>query len=523
MTLIQIALLISLSALGLRLLSKSRAQVPALWSLNLFRATLAAAVLIPITLFFVPNEEIHRPLAQVFSSLDRGAKFHPPWQQGSVPLPSELLPKSVPIKALERGFLILGWCLLLAFAIGAVRLVLQATSLSKRLKSFTVLREVGRVRVLITREAVPFSLWTPWFSTIVLPSHLLTSRTKCVLALRHEAHHHRAGDTWLAWPEALLAAGFFWHPAMRWIQRQLHDLQEFACDEAVAGHPAISPQAYARCLIEVAETAIGHRLSTTGTVGLNGDSDGSSLRRRVMRIMNQESFGKSSKQTGRFVVGVLALAMFVGTGGLLARAMSSQRELSMTEAKKYAESAGGSAAAIPITMNERVLKRINKFIATPAGRKWARGAFERLPSLRPMIEEEAKKHGVPTEVVAIPFIESSYRNDLFSPHKAAGLWQFIPATARHYDLKVDDSVDERLDNRKATVAAMKYLKRLHEIFGDWRLALKAYNEGEVSIERQIAKYGTRDPWVLEEKESAEGYLTSAMAALILVKNPQLVQ
>src|SRR5262249_50435742 len=152
-----------------------------------------------------------------------------------------------------------------------------------------------------------------------------------------------------------------------------HELQEFACDEAVAGHPAVSTQAYARCLLEVAETAIGLRPASAGTVALAGDSDGSSLRRRIMRLISMKE--RKAVRSGRMILAALLLASVLTAGSLVARAVGSGRTLTLEEAQLYAQKAGGEKAAIPLTMNARVLTRLNKMIGTPEGRKWAQGAL----------------------------------------------------------------------------------------------------------------------------------------------------
>jgi soluble lytic murein transglycosylase-like protein len=69
---------------------------------------------------------------------------------------------------------------------------------------------------------------------------------------------------------------------------------------------------------------------------------------------------------------------------------------------------------------------------------------------------------------------------------------------------------------------MRYLRDLNTLFQDWRLALRAYNEGESRVQRLIDQYGTRDPWTLERAESTEGYLSGAMAMIIILKNPSLL-
>ncbi|TVM16655.1 hypothetical protein DPQ33_11690 [Oceanidesulfovibrio indonesiensis] len=121
-------------------------------------------------------------------------------------------------------------------------------------------------------------------------------------------------------------------------------------------------------------------------------------------------------------------------------------------------------------------------------RAWVERAEEYLP--------EAKRYfrsrGLPTELVYLPFIESGY-NPLAKSHAgAAGTWQFIRSTGRNYGLVCDQYMDERLDVFKATEAAADYLTFLHDMFGDWTLALAAYNAGEGRVGRLVRSTGAKN-------------------------------
>src|SRR5665811_287968 len=103
------------------------------------------------------------------------------------------------------------------------------------------------------------------------------------------------------------------------------------------------------------------------------------------------------------------------------------------------------------------------------------------------IVEELERRNMPTELALLPFIESAFNPQAVSSAKAAGMWQFMPATGKHFDLKQNAFRDDRRDVLASTRAALDYLQKLHDMFGDWQLALAAYNCGQGTVQRAIAR------------------------------------
>jgi len=103
------------------------------------------------------------------------------------------------------------------------------------------------------------------------------------------------------------------------------------------------------------------------------------------------------------------------------------------------------------------------------------------------IVEEIEKRGMPTELALLPFVESAMQPEAISFAQAAGLWQFIPSTGRLYSLEQNLWKDERFGVIESTRAALDYLQKLYAEFGDWQLALAAYNCGEAGVEHALAR------------------------------------
>lgn len=113
--------------------------------------------------------------------------------------------------------------------------------------------------------------------------------------------------------------------------------------------------------------------------------------------------------------------------------------------------------------------------------------FERSRRYLYHIVTELEKRGMPTELALLPMVESAFNPLAYSPARALGLWQFIPATGRRYDLNQNAWVDDRRDIIASTQAALDYLQTIYEMHGDWHLALASYNWGENAVARAVTK------------------------------------
>lgn len=148
----------------------------------------------------------------------------------------------------------------------------------------------------------------------------------------------------------------------------------------------------------------------------------------------------------------------------------------------------------------------------------------------PLLAQIFRDEGVPETMLNLALIESGFRNEAQSPVGAVGMWQFMKSTARLYGLKVGLFVDERKDPILSTIAAARHLRDLYDQYGDWNLALAAYNAGTGAVDRVLTRSGNRNFWVLARsgkfsRQTAE-FVPKFIAASLLVnsvmaeRNPQ---
>ena len=141
------------------------------------------------------------------------------------------------------------------------------------------------------------------------------------------------------------------------------------------------------------------------------------------------------------------------------------------------------------------------------------------------IVEELERRNMPTELALLPFIESAFNPEAVSSAKAAGMWQFMPATGKYFELKQNLFRDERRDVLESTRAALDYLQKLYGMFGDWHLALAAYNWGEGSVSRALARNKARGLPLsytdLQMPNETRYYVPKLQAVKNIVAQPQL--
>ncbi|CAH1204206.1 Membrane-bound lytic murein transglycosylase D precursor [Candidatus Nitrotoga sp. BS] len=139
------------------------------------------------------------------------------------------------------------------------------------------------------------------------------------------------------------------------------------------------------------------------------------------------------------------------------------------------------------------------------------------------IVEEVERRGMPSEIALLPMIESAFNPSSYSTSSASGIWQFIPSTGKHFGMRQNWWYDGRRNIISATTAALDYLQKLHGMFGDWELALAAYNWGEGAVQRALAhnrKLGLPANYAnLKMPSETRNYLPKLQAIKNIIDNP----
>jgi len=138
--------------------------------------------------------------------------------------------------------------------------------------------------------------------------------------------------------------------------------------------------------------------------------------------------------------------------------------------------------------------------------------------LFPIIEPILKAHGIPDDFKYIPLVESGLDGGI-SSKGAKGLWQFMPGTARTYGLKVNRETDERLNVKKSTIAACKYIRELYDEFNSWTLAAAAYNNGEIKLARAISRQNEDNYFLMHLNRETAAYVYNIIAMKAIISQP----
>jgi len=183
---------------------------------------------------------------------------------------------------------------------------------------------------------------------------------------------------------------------------------------------------------------------------------------------------------------------------------------------------------IGMPWKEDSFEAIRAAYLSPDGRKWLAAVMDRAKPFLPYIEERVRFYGLPDELAFLPVIESEFSPRDTSRSGAAGLWQFMRNSISGYGMRIDDWVDERRDFMKSTDGALRKLADNFEAFGDWALALAAYNCGDGALARAVAAAkrggaGSPDFWELRKrgllKAETADYVPKFLAVASILRYP----
>ncbi|HZZ37991.1 MAG TPA: LysM peptidoglycan-binding domain-containing protein [Acidobacteriaceae bacterium] len=179
---------------------------------------------------------------------------------------------------------------------------------------------------------------------------------------------------------------------------------------------------------------------------------------------------------------------------------------------------------LPLVVNDYVAGFINYFTNSPGGHAHLVASLERAGKYKAMIQKTLRQYGVPQDLIYQAVAESGFQPQALNRSSGAGgMWQFMPF-AGAYGLERNGYFDERFDPEKSTIAYAKYMKYLYAQFGDWYLAMAAYDWGAGNVQRAVSRTGYADFWELYRRNAlpaeTKNYVPGILAAVIMAKNPQ---
>lgn len=515
-----IALGFLITWIGFRALQKFEFEVSSRTKLQISYWAVVVAMTITVLHPFIPKNDFFIPSAKVWSA-ESVKSFY---TQYSEPADTGYLAFSVsgnPV-TLRSQDVVSAWAWIgaILFIFGGAFLFKDLVLLLRIRRSSHLFKKIGHVSIFLNDHIqVPFSYFS-LRANVVVPSHMLGKLSDFKIALSHELQHHRQKDTlwvYILWALKIICVA---NPFVHLWMRDISEIQEFACDEALIGRKKVESQSYARCLLEVAQTAISQKSKLVCATGLTLLVERNLLKRRIEKMFTKQHHTKKSVKIalGLILIAGMSITAYASTS------LVQDRRVSMKEARELAQNAKVNSS-FPIVVNDLVLQELNRYLGTPEGRDFMRKSLVRMETYRPLLNRKLQEYQMPEELMAVPIIESGYQNLPQSENKSwgAGLWMFIEKTARNYGLRVDSTVDERLNPEMLTDAAMRYISSNYSRFKDYQLAMLGYNIGEHKVQEGIDKLGSRDAWYLTRNGyQGDKYLARLMAAILIMKNPDSV-
>ena len=406
------------------------------------------------------------------------------------------------------------WALLaLGFAVVAAtgRTSLRAVALARQIRSTARVRRIGRVEIRVARVGPSCAIAWGRRAIVVLDAQTYADPDARWIVARHELIHHRHRDPQWAWAWAFLEAIALPGPVLTWLRRRVAAVEEIATDAAVVQR--VDPRAYARVLIAAAA-----RPRRSLALAVPAD-----CRHCLTERLSMLALPRRAKAPFGVVV----------TAGLALQLTLAGVSPASTPLDVEGLAAASGQLGLVVEGDDAVATMLDRYVTSDRTRRFFAAALARRTADGGSVDAALAAAGLPLALAAVPLVESGFANlpppsEPTGPSMAppgprgAGLWMFIPSTARTYGLQVDDRVDERMDVSRSTQAAIALLSDLHEHYGDWGLALAGYNQGQRHVDAAIDAHGTNDVWALIEAGALNDYAARVMAAVLLLENPDLV-
>jgi hypothetical protein len=375
-------------------------------ALKILRSLIVLMILLPGIKVLLPQQNVFEPATQIWSA--------PSMREMAFPISASdhesyfaigMMNDSHLVSChLFAGIIIL--CIAISLFIFLISLLFSAIHIRRVLQEATLFRGVGKVRLYASERALaPFSIWWPGRFVVVVPTSIIGDADAFSISVYHELHHHRQRDTMWEYALQMLKALFFWNPFVYWIARNVSHIQELSCDGFLITRQKISPHAYSRCLIRVAELACNKRMPLF-SIGMPTSFSGKKLKRRIEIMLSSKHSNKGFKNV--FFCASLCFCFMVAVS-FASQGLVQDRRISLEDARKMAGNIE-KEFSFPIIVNERVLMQLNVYLGTPDGRAYMRKALGRMAAHRETIEQKLSEYGAPKALVAVPLVESGYKN-----------------------------------------------------------------------------------------------------------------
>lgn len=401
-----------------------------------------------------------------------------------------------------------------------LRQLLQLTRRSYAYKT------IGRLHILMNDTIVTPFCWSFFTTSYIFLPYTCIAHPKLLKAyVLHEMQHIRQKDT--SWQHILSALHIvcFWNPWLPAWKKYFTDLQEYACDEALVVKQRLSPVDYAQALVSSAESAL--KDATTNFWGLShflGKAHLSMLTRRTEKLFTYQALTLSRL---RFYSLIGTLLLIFSTLSYAVNSHNKHEPMNVVQlhtliARNHLET------SVNMPTNANILLAMNAILSSPKTTQFMQVGLDNFKNYQSLITTAMDEQALPHALFALPLAESGYANLPPHPYAAtAGLWQFIPQTAKSFGLVVTATRDDRLDPQLSTLAATRYLHALHTQFPNWQLTLAAYHYGEVPLQEVLQQYNTDDIWYIVEQDpkfaELKRYLSITNATIIIMSEPALLQ